>query len=179
MPRTRSLGWTELKVGILSVVAIGIAATVIFMVSGEGGFFWQRYTLKAKFDNVAGLKPGAPVRVAGVEVGTVEDVAFDGTDVEVTFQLSREMQPRITTNSVAMIGSVSLLGEASLDLTISSDGHARPRLRLRAEPAHARPAGRRRGRRNEIARAGHAVDPGHPCRQGHGGQAVYRRDALP
>ncbi len=122
MPRTRSLGWTELKVGILSVVAIGIAATVIFMVSGEGGFFWQRYTLKAKFDNVVGLKPGAPVRVAGVEVGTVEDVAFDGTDVEVTFQLSREMQPRITTNSVAMIGSVSLLGEASLDLTISSDG---------------------------------------------------------
>ena len=76
------------------MVAIGIAATVIFMVSGEGGFFWQRYTLKAKFDNVVGLKPGAPVRVAGVEGGTVEDVAFDGTDVEVTFQLSREMQPR-------------------------------------------------------------------------------------
>ena len=122
MPRTRSLGWTELKVGILSVVAIGIATTVIFMVSGEGGFFWQRYTLKAKFDNVAGLKPGAPVRVAGVEVGTVKDVAISGTDVEVTFQLAREMQPRITTNSVAMIGAVSLLGEASLDLTISQQG---------------------------------------------------------
>jgi phospholipid/cholesterol/gamma-HCH transport system substrate-binding protein len=122
MPRTRSLGWTELKVGILAVVAIVIATTVIFMVSGEGGFFWQRYTLKAKFDNVAGLKPGAPVRVAGVEVGTVEDVAFDGTDVEVIFELGREMQPRITTNSVAVIGAVSLLGEASLDLTIARDG---------------------------------------------------------
>ena len=104
MPRTRSLAWTELKVGILAVVAIAIATTVIFLVSGEGGFFWQRYTLKAKFDNVAGLKPGAPVRVAGVEVGTVKDVAFNGTEVEVTFQLSREMQPRITTQSVAMIG---------------------------------------------------------------------------
>jgi phospholipid/cholesterol/gamma-HCH transport system substrate-binding protein len=122
MPRTRSLGWTELKVGILAVVAIGVATTVIFMVSGEGGFFWQRYTLKAKFDNVAGLKPGAPVRVAGVEVGTVKDVAFNGTEVELTFQLSRDMQPLITNRSTAMIGSVSLLGESALDLTIARDG---------------------------------------------------------
>ena len=122
MPRTRSLGWTELKVGILAVVAVAIATTVIFLVSGEGGFFWQRYTLKTKFDNVAGLKPGAPVRVSGVEVGTVKGVAFNGTDVEVTFQLSREMQPRITTKSIAVIGSISLLGEASLDLTAAHDG---------------------------------------------------------
>jgi phospholipid/cholesterol/gamma-HCH transport system substrate-binding protein len=122
MPRTRSLGWAELKVGILAVAAIAVATVVIFMVSGEGGFFWQRYTLKAKFDNVAGLKPGAPVRVAGVEVGSVKGVAISGNEVEVTFQLSREMQPGITTHSVAVIGSVSLLGEASLDLTIARDG---------------------------------------------------------
>jgi phospholipid/cholesterol/gamma-HCH transport system substrate-binding protein len=122
MPRTRSLGWTELKVGILAVATIAVTASVIFMVSGEGGFFWQRYTLKTKFDNVAGLKPGAPVRVAGVEVGSVDDVAFDGTDVEVTFQLSREMQPRITTRSTAVIGSISLLGESSLDLTVAREG---------------------------------------------------------
>jgi phospholipid/cholesterol/gamma-HCH transport system substrate-binding protein len=122
MPRTRSLGWTELKIGILAVVAIAIATVVIFLVSGEGGFFWQRYTLKAKFDNVAGLKPGAPVRVAGVEVGTVKGVAFTGTDVDVTFQLSQDMQQLITTRSTALIGSVSLLGEASLDLTASKEG---------------------------------------------------------
>jgi phospholipid/cholesterol/gamma-HCH transport system substrate-binding protein len=122
MPRTRSLGWTELKVGILAVTALGVASFVIFMVSGEGGFFWQRYTLKAKFDNVAGLKTGAPVRVAGVEVGSVEDVAFTGTEVEVTFQLSREMQSRITSDSTALIGSVSLLGESALDLTLASTG---------------------------------------------------------
>jgi phospholipid/cholesterol/gamma-HCH transport system substrate-binding protein len=122
MPRTRSLGWTELKIGILSVAAIAVTAIVIFMVSGEGGFFWQRYTLKTKFDNVAGLKPGAPVRVSGVEVGTVKGVSFRGIDVEVAFELSRDMQPRITTDSTAVIGSVSLLGESALDLSASSQG---------------------------------------------------------
>jgi phospholipid/cholesterol/gamma-HCH transport system substrate-binding protein len=122
MPRTRSLAWAELKIGLLAVVAVVVAATVIFLLSGESGFFWQRYTLRTKFSNAAGLKSGAPVRVAGVEVGSVEDVEFSGADVVVTFQLSTEMQPRITSKSVATIGSVSLLGESALDVTAATEG---------------------------------------------------------
>jgi phospholipid/cholesterol/gamma-HCH transport system substrate-binding protein len=122
MPRTRSLAWTELKTGLLSLAALVVAAVVIFLVSGAGGFFWQQYALKARFDNVAGLRTGAPVRVAGVDVGAVSDVRFEGADVEVTFTLSKEMQPRITTESIASIGSVSLLGEAALDVTASGRG---------------------------------------------------------
>ena len=58
MPRTRSLAWSELKIGLLTLIAIVIAAGVIFLLSGEGGFFWQRYTLKAQFPNAGGLKTG-------------------------------------------------------------------------------------------------------------------------
>jgi len=122
MPRTRSLAWTELKVGLLTVAALFVAAVVIFMISGEGGFFWQRYELKTTFSNVAGLKSGAPVRVAGVEVGSVSSVEFSGAEVVVTFEVSREMQPRITSESRAAIGSVSLLGESALDVTPSMEG---------------------------------------------------------
>jgi phospholipid/cholesterol/gamma-HCH transport system substrate-binding protein len=117
MPRTRSLAWSELKIGALTIAAIAIAAFVIFLLSGEGGFFWQQYTLHARFADVALLKPGAPVRVAGVEVGAVDDLQFDGAEVVVTFSLSTEMQPRVTDQSVAYIGSVSLLGEGALDIT--------------------------------------------------------------
>jgi phospholipid/cholesterol/gamma-HCH transport system substrate-binding protein len=124
MPRTRSLHWTELKLGMLALLALAVATLIIFLVSGEGGFFWQRYRLKAKFDNVAGLKSGAPVRVAGVEVGTVKGVSFNGVDVDVSFELSKEMQGRVTTESTAAIGSVSLLGESALDLSASAKGRA-------------------------------------------------------
>ena len=58
--------------------------------SGEGGFFWQRYPIKTIFANVAGLKPGAPVRVAGVEVGSVTDVTFIGDRVEVLMEVSKD-----------------------------------------------------------------------------------------
>ncbi len=122
MPRTRSLAWAELKIGVLAAAALTLAAIVIFLLSGEGGFFWQRYELRATFDNVASLKPGAPVRVAGLEVGSVSEIAFRGSDVEVRFEVSDEMQSRITDQSVATIGSVSLLGEGALDITVGPGG---------------------------------------------------------
>ena len=122
MPRTRSLAWAELKVGLLAVVAIAIAGTLIFLLSGTGGFSWQRYSLKTVFDNVSGLGEGSPVRVAGLEVGTVTAVDFLGDKVEVTFEVSERMQSRITSSSTAALGAVSLLGESSVDITPASAG---------------------------------------------------------
>jgi phospholipid/cholesterol/gamma-HCH transport system substrate-binding protein len=122
MPRTRSLAWSELKIGLVSLVALVLAATLIFLLSGQGGFFWQRYSIKTVFTNVAGLGAGAPVRVAGLEVGTVEDVHFVGDRVEIVMEVNKNQQSRITNTSVASLGSVSLLGEAAVDITPSSKG---------------------------------------------------------
>jgi phospholipid/cholesterol/gamma-HCH transport system substrate-binding protein len=122
MPRTRSLAWSELKIGVVSIIAFVLAALMIFLLSGQGGFFWQRYSLKTVFTNVAGLGAGAPVRVAGLEVGTVEGVRFVGDKVEILMEVSKNQQPRITNTSIATLGSISLLGEAAVDITPSSNG---------------------------------------------------------
>jgi hypothetical protein len=34
MPRTRSLAWSELKVGVLTIIALGITAVTIFLMTG-------------------------------------------------------------------------------------------------------------------------------------------------
>jgi phospholipid/cholesterol/gamma-HCH transport system substrate-binding protein len=122
MPRTRSLAWSELKIGILTIVALILAAMMIFALSGSGGFSWQRYPLKTVFTNIAGLNEGAQVRIAGVPVGAVTGVAFVGDNVEVTFEIAKSMRPRVTSASRAMLGSVSLLGEAAVDITAASNG---------------------------------------------------------
>ncbi len=122
MPRTRSLAWAELKIGIVSIVAIAIAAMVIFLLGGDAGFPWQRYTVKAMFDDIAGLTTGAPVRVAGVETGTVTGIAFKADQVEVIMEITEDMRPRITDRSVASLGSVSLLGESAVDIVPVSKG---------------------------------------------------------
>ena len=122
MPRTRSLAWAELKIGLVSLTALVIATIFIFLLTGSNGFFWQRYSIKTVFPDVAGLKEGAPVRVAGVEVGSVVGVEFAGDRVEILMEVLKENRPRITNTSFATLGSVSLLGEAAVDITASSDG---------------------------------------------------------
>ncbi len=122
MPRTRSLAWSELKIGVLTIVAIAIAAVLIFTLTGTRGFAWQRYTLKTRFNDVAGLAKGSPVRVAGVEVGSVRDVQFAGAQVDVGFDVRNDLRSRITDKSVARLGSVSLLGESAIDITPATSG---------------------------------------------------------
>jgi phospholipid/cholesterol/gamma-HCH transport system substrate-binding protein len=99
-----------------------LTVMIVVAVGGAAGFSWQRYTLKTKFPNVQGLKSGAVVRVAGVEVGKVTDVALSGPEVEVTLEIKEQYQPLITTESRASIGSLSLLGEPIVDVTPASTG---------------------------------------------------------
>jgi len=122
MPRTRSLAWSELKIGVLTIVAVTVAAVTVFTVMGSRGFFWQRYPLKTRFPNVAGLKAGSPVRVAGMEVGAVTAVVFSGDQVDVVFEVNQDVRPRVTTDSRAVLGQVSLLGLGAVDITASSTG---------------------------------------------------------
>ena len=122
MPRTRSLAWSELKIGVATLSALLIAATLILLITGTKGFFWQQYSLKVRFVNVSGLKPGSPVRVAGIEVGTVGDMTFVGQQVDVTITVNKDMQNMITTGSIVTLGSLSLLGESAVDITPSSRG---------------------------------------------------------
>ena len=122
MPRTRSLAWSQLRIGILAVAGLALASMLIFAVGGQGGFSWERYELKTKFPDVKGLKSGAVVRVAGVEVGKVTDVSLVAEDVQVTLEVNEENQQRITTESRASIGSLSLLGEPVIDISPSTQG---------------------------------------------------------
>jgi phospholipid/cholesterol/gamma-HCH transport system substrate-binding protein len=122
MPRTRSLAWSELRIGLLTITALVIAGVLVFSLTGSKGWFWQRYTLKTRFPNVAGLAKGSPVRVAGVQVGSVKDILFSGEQVDVVFDVNKDIRSRITDKSIASLGSVSLLGSSAVDITPSATG---------------------------------------------------------
>jgi phospholipid/cholesterol/gamma-HCH transport system substrate-binding protein len=122
MPRTRSLAWAELKFGLIAVFALVMAGLLIFAVGGGGGFFWQNYPLKVQFPNVAGLMSGSPVRVAGVQVGSVTDVKLVPNGAEVSFTMLNSLRQVVTSRSTAKIGSISLLGEGAVDIEAAPGG---------------------------------------------------------
>jgi phospholipid/cholesterol/gamma-HCH transport system substrate-binding protein len=106
----------------MAVAALALTAVLVIAVGGASGFAWERYDLKTSFDNVQGLKTGAIVRIAGVEVGKVTSVELSGAGVEVGLSIKKENRSRVTTDSRASIGSMSLLGEPLIDVSAASTG---------------------------------------------------------
>ena len=125
--KSKALTWTELRVGVVVLVSLLVLAlTILYIGSGGGSPFAAKYHVKALMSDVNGLKPGAPVRLGGVEVGTVTRVDFahegGGGLVQVSMKLDRRVAGRITTDSEATLGSLGLLGEKAVDITSSTRG---------------------------------------------------------
>jgi phospholipid/cholesterol/gamma-HCH transport system substrate-binding protein len=76
------------------------------------------YDLTAKFDNIGDLKVGAPVSMAGVEMGRVTKIAFDTKDYKavVTMRIDARYN-QIPTDSDASIYTQGLLGGKFIGLT--------------------------------------------------------------
>jgi phospholipid/cholesterol/gamma-HCH transport system substrate-binding protein len=125
--KSKVLSWTDLRVGLVVVASLAILAFTLLYIGGGGGSpFSRRYVVKALMSDVNGLKPGAPVRVGGVEVGSVTSVGFAGQGasglVEVEMRLDQRVKGRVTTESEATLGSLGLLGEKAVDITTSTRG---------------------------------------------------------
>src|SRR5262245_61493224 len=94
MDRSKTLTWTELRVGVVMVASVTILAFTILYIGGGGGSpFSRKYDLKALMIDVNGLKPGAPVRVGGVEVGTVTSVQLGGAARAGLVEVSLRLDP--------------------------------------------------------------------------------------
>jgi phospholipid/cholesterol/gamma-HCH transport system substrate-binding protein len=64
----------QVKVGIFVILGIALMTAIVFAI-GENQQTWSRkVTYKADFADAAGLKPGAPVRMGGVDIGNVSGV---------------------------------------------------------------------------------------------------------
>lgn len=71
-----------MKVGLLILVSMTLLGVLVLVMSG---FSLERtYPVYADFDNPGGLQSGAPVRMAGVRVGTVKEMRFMGGVIDPT-----------------------------------------------------------------------------------------------
>ena len=120
MPPTKTLGFSQLRVGIFVLFGLAVLAFLILNASGDFNPFEKKFRLKAHFANADGLRDAAEVQLAGVHIGKVERVNLlppgspDNARVEAILLVDRNLggtpiTDRIRADSTAQLVAVSLL----------------------------------------------------------------------
>ncbi|MDZ7722421.1 MAG: MlaD family protein [candidate division KSB1 bacterium] len=114
----------EVRVGLTMVIGIAIIVFVILAVGNQHGILGNRYHLNIEMSRVNGLQAGAPVRLNGVYVGSVTDVHFSEelTDqkVQIKLEIFTSVKERIRKDSKAHIGTLGLLGDKYVAITMGT-----------------------------------------------------------
>jgi phospholipid/cholesterol/gamma-HCH transport system substrate-binding protein len=126
MAQHKQLTWSELRVGLFVLAAAALVVVVIFYVTGGAGVFGAKYRLHTYLPEVDGLVVGAPVRVDGVEVGNVENIAMavpkpgeqlkPNQSIQVDMRIDKKYQDYIRSDSSAGLITEGLLGNRYVDI---------------------------------------------------------------
>ena len=108
----------EIWVGLFVTAGMAALFMLAMKVSNMTAFADDEgYSITARFENIGGLKIRSPVSMAGVRVGRVADITFDGTTYEAVVTMSIAQQyntlPKDTSASIFTAG---ILGENYIGL---------------------------------------------------------------
>lgn len=114
----------ELKVGVF--VFIGLTILVIFVLSIGGFKTWSSgYRVNIIFKFVNGVKLGAPVRFAGVDVGEVKKISLqpnsENNRMDVCLNVWIRDTVRVPVDSTVWINTLGLLGEKYVEIMPGKD----------------------------------------------------------
>ena len=120
LPSQRQLKWAQLRVGLTVIFASITLAVLIFLMTGSTGLFTKKLYLRAYFDDTAGLRVGAPVRLQGVDIGNVTRIRVvperKQTPVEVTMKATTRYIEFLRKDSMATLATAGVLGELFVNI---------------------------------------------------------------
>ena len=124
MPSQQEVRWSQLKVGLIVLVATIILVTLLFLMTSSAGIgvFSHKLTITSYFENSAGLKEGSPVNLQGVTIGTVKSVAVVTspdrklTPVRVVMKINEKSAGDLKKDSKAALTTIGVLGDTVVDI---------------------------------------------------------------
>ena len=123
MKRSDNIAWSQVKTGIFVVCALAFLAVGIIIMGKQTKLFTPKEQVSVIMTDVAGLKVGAPVWLAGVDVGLVNRIRFEhpreSNEVEIVLEVDAEALKKIGTDSIITVKTRGLMGEKYVDITPS------------------------------------------------------------
>jgi len=110
---------TELLVGLFMIIGI-TCLTYLSIKLGRMEIIGDKgYKLYAEFFEIGGLKNGASVEIAGVEVGRVKNISLSDYQAKIELQINSGV--KIQEDSIAAVKTKGLLGEKYIQISPGGD----------------------------------------------------------
>lgn len=103
-----------LVIGFLSFVLLALQLGDIPLLRGSSA-----YIIEAEFDNVAGLKKGSKIQIAGVSVGSVADIYLREDYAVVELRLKDGVE--VPTDSIASVRTQGIIGDKFVQISLGGD----------------------------------------------------------
>lgn len=116
--RRSQVSWAQVKIGMVVVLALGILVLMILRLEEGMGLLARQTAFHAQVNHTQGLKIGGPVRMNGVDVGNIHDIAIasDSALVDIRFAVKSSVAPHIREDASIHIRPLGLLGDKFLDV---------------------------------------------------------------
>ncbi len=114
----------ETRLGLFVALAV-LALAIILETVGGPEMFKKGTHINALFAGIQDLKKGDPVKMAGVEIGRVEDISLDETNNKVKVRMKVSPQAGVKTDSIATIKFTGLMGQNFVAIDFGSPNAAR------------------------------------------------------
>jgi phospholipid/cholesterol/gamma-HCH transport system substrate-binding protein len=107
----------ETQVGIFVIIGFLAIAYMSVKLGNVHLFSDENYAIKARFNDVTGLKVNAPVQMYGVEMGFVEAISIDQASgmSELTLKIRKDIQ--LTDDTIASVKTSGLIGDKYIKLS--------------------------------------------------------------
>ncbi len=121
----------EAVVGVFVLAGLACLGYLAISLGDLDLFKGEKYTVTAYFDSVSGLKDGASVEIAGVQVGKVDQIGLTEDDqARVTLRMSGNV--KLTEDVIASIRTKGIIGNRYVKLEQGgSDRYIKPGERIR------------------------------------------------
>jgi len=107
--------------GVITSAGFLVGVLVWLLTGGGVGLFARKVDLKTYMPDATGLGVGAPVRLNGIQVGSVKNIVVSGyldmqRSVRVSLRVEEDYLPKIPSDSQTSLGSDTLIGDKFLDI---------------------------------------------------------------
>src|SRR5262245_5080910 len=132
MPDASKVRWSQLKVGIVTIIAFLIIFVLVFLLTSTKGIFQRNVPIRTFMDDAAAMADGSVVRLNGITIGYLDKLRLVDTNdpkraVEFTMMIRERYLQDIPVDSVVTIAAANLLGDKYINITRgSSPQHVRP-----------------------------------------------------